>query len=104
MAALHITEKNFKEEVLEAKQPVLIDFWASWCVPCQMLLPVIEELADEETEVKVCKINVDEQPELASQYGVMSIPTLILMKEGRVLNKTVGMKTKKAIQKMIKKG
>ncbi len=104
MAALHITEKNFKEEVLEAKQPVLIDFWASWCVPCQMLLPVIEELADEETEVKVCKINVDEQPELASQYGVMSIPTLILMKEGRVLNKTVGMKTKKAIQRMIKKG
>ena len=79
MGALHITKENFDQEVLNSSQPVIIDFWASWCGPCQMLLPVIEELAQEVQTAKICKINVDEQPELAQQFQVMTIPTLVSM-------------------------
>ena len=81
MAALHITKENFEQEVLQSDKPVLVDFWASWCGPCRMLLPVIEELADEDTGAKICKINIDEQPELAEQFKVMTIPTLIVFKK-----------------------
>lgn len=101
MSALHITKENFDQEVLNSDQPVLIDFWASWCGPCQMLLPVVEELAGEVEHAKICKINVDEQPELAQQFQVMTIPTLVVMKGGKVLNRSVGVKPKEEILKML---
>lgn len=101
MAALHITKENFENEVLNSDKPVLVDFWASWCGPCQMLLPVIEELAGEVTDAKICKINVDEQPELAERYRVMTIPTLMVFKDGQAVNTSVGVKPKKAILDMI---
>lgn len=102
MAALHITNENFKDEVMNADKPVLIDFWASWCGPCQMLLPVVEELSEEVTDAKICKINVDEQPELAAQFKVMTIPTLVVMKEGKIVKTSVGVKPKAAILEMLK--
>lgn len=101
MAALHVTKENFEQEVLQAKQPVLVDFWAEWCGPCQMLLPTIEELADEVKDAKICKVNVDEQPELAERYGVMSIPTLVVIKDGKTVNKVMGVRTKEEIQQML---
>lgn len=101
MSALHITKENFDQEVLNSDQPVLIDFWASWCGPCQMLLPVVEELAGEVEHAKICKINVDEQPELAQQFQVMTIPTLVVMNGGEVLNRSVGVKPKEEILKML---
>lgn len=101
MSALHITKENFDQEVLNSDQPVLIDFWASWCGPCQMLLPVVEELAREVEHAKICKINVDEQPELAQQFQVMTIPTLVVMNGGKVLNRSVGVKPKEEILKML---
>lgn len=102
MAALHITKESFEQEVLQADKPVLVDFWASWCGPCRMLLPVIEELADEVTTAKICKINVDEQPELAAQFKVMTIPTLILFKNGKVAETSIGVKSKSAVLDMLK--
>ena len=102
MAALQITAENFEQEVLNSTKPVLVDFWASWCGPCQMLLPVIEELAGELTDVKVCKINVDEQPRLAVEYNVMNIPSLLVFKEGKVSNRTVGAIPKSQILELIK--
>ena len=101
MSALHITKENFDQEVLNSDQPVLIDFWASWCGPCQMLLPVVEELAGEVEHAKICKINVDEQPELAQQFQVMTIPTLVVMNGGKDLNRSDGVKTKEEILKML---
>lgn len=101
MAALHITKENFEEEVLKADKTVLVDFWASWCGPCQMLLPVVEQLADEVTTAKICKINVDEQPELAAKYRVMTIPTLMVVKDGKVVSTSVGVKSKAAILEML---
>lgn len=101
MAALHITKENFEEEVLKADKTVLVDFWASWCGPCQMLLPVVEQLADEVTNAKICKINVDEQPELAAKYRVMTIPTLMVVKDGKVVSTSVGVKSKAAILEML---
>lgn len=102
MAALQITAENFEQEVLNSTKPVLVDFWASWCGPCQMLLPVIEELAGELTDVKVCKINVDEQPRLAVEYNVMNIPSLLVFKEGKVSNRTVGAIPKSQILELLK--
>lgn len=81
MAAIHLTKETFKQEVLESGIPVLVDFWAPWCGPCQMVLPIIEELGNELTDVKICKVNVDEQPELAREYRVMSIPTLMVFEK-----------------------
>lgn len=102
MAALHVTIDNFEQEVMQSDKPVLIDFWASWCGPCKMLMPVIEELAGEVTDAKICKVNVDEQPDLAAKYGVMSIPTLVVIKNGQTVNKTVGVQSKDAILKMLR--
>lgn len=97
MAALHITKNNFKEEVLSSDKLVLIDFWASWCGPCRMVGPIIDEIAKERPDVKVCKVNVDEEPELASEFHIMSIPTLVVMKDGEVLRQSLGAKPKSQI-------
>lgn len=90
MEIMTITQDNFEAEVLRASQPVLLDFWAPWCGPCRMVSPVIDEIAGERSDIKVGKINIDEQPALAQQFGVMSIPTLLVLKEGQVANKAVG--------------
>lgn len=102
MSVLQITKNNFDTEVMNSEKPVLIDFWASWCGPCKMLSPVVDEIAEETTDVKVGKVNVDEQPELARQFCVMSIPTLVLIKDGKVAEQSVGVKPKDTILKMIK--
>ena len=101
MAAIKITKENYQKEVAESELPVLIDFWASWCSPCRMLSPLIEEIAGEVTNAKICKINVDEQPELSSAFQVMSIPTLAVLKNGKVVNTAVGVQPKKAILNML---
>ena len=100
MAAIHLTKDNFKEEVLESKVPVLVDFWAAWCGPCQMVGPVIEEIAGEVTDAKVGKVDVDSEKELAKQYKVMSIPTLIVFKDGEAVKREVGAKPKNEILDM----
>lgn len=101
MSVLKVTKENFNSEVLESDKPVLIDFWAAWCGPCRMLSPVVDEIAQETDSAKICKINVDEQPELARQFQVMSIPTLILVKDGKVVQQSVGVKPKASILNMI---
>ena len=102
MAELKITRENFENEVMKSNIPVLIDFWAPWCGPCQMLLPVIEELSNEVTDAKICKINVDEESSLAEKYGVMSIPTLVVVKDGRTVSTSVGVQPKDKILEMLK--
>lgn len=102
MAAITITKENFKQEVLESKVPVLIDFWAAWCGPCKMVGPVIDQIAAENSDFKVGKINVDEQVELAGQFGVMSIPTICVFKDGQLVKKEVGARPKEAILDMLK--
>lgn len=94
MAALHLTAENFRKEVLEYDGTAMVDFWASWCGPCQMVGPVIEEIAEERKDVKVCKVNVDEQPDIAGKYNVMSIPTIIVFKNGEQAAVSVGAKPK----------
>ena len=101
MAALNLTIDNFDEEVLNSDQPVLIDFWAPWCGPCQMVLPIIAELADEVSNAKICKVNVDENIELAQKFRVMSIPTLLVVKNGDVVKREVGAKSKEEILAML---
>jgi len=101
MAVLNITKDNFNSEVVKADKPVLIDFWASWCGPCKMMSPVIDQIAEEMESIKVGKINVDEQPELAQKYGVMSIPTIILFKNGEVAAQSIGARPMAAIIHMI---
>ena len=100
MSALNINKNNFVEEVMNSEKPVLVDFWASWCGPCRMVIPVVEKIAEEYPEYKVVKVNVDEEQELAAQFGVMSIPTLMVVKNGEVVNKSVGAKNKKQILAM----
>ena len=97
--AIEITTDNFEEVVLNNDKPVLVDFWASWCGPCKMLAPVVEEFADEQDDVVVGKINVDEHPLLASKYGIMTIPTLMLFKDGEMVNKSIGVIPKDALVK-----
>ena len=102
MSVLTITKDNFKKEVLDSDKPVLIDFWAPWCGPCRMVSPVVDEIAEETTDAKVCKVNVDDEPELAGSFNVMSIPTLIVIKGGKVVNSAVGVRPKSAILGMLK--
>lgn len=101
MSVLHLTKENFEKEVLQAKEPVLVDFWASWCGPCQMVGPVVEEVAGEVTGAKVCKVDVDAQPELARQFRVMSIPTLMVFKDGQTVKREVGAKSKAELLDML---
>jgi thioredoxin 1 len=101
MAVVNITNANFKEEVLESDKKVLVDFWAPWCGPCRMVSPIVEEIAAENSGIKVAKINIDEQPQLASQYGVMSIPTLMVFENGDVADKAVGARNKSFILQML---
>ena len=102
MAVIHITNANFTNEVLESDKKVLVDFWAPWCGPCRMVSPIVDEIGEENSAIKVAKINIDEQPQLASQYGVMSIPTLMVFQDGDVVNKAVGARNKAFILDMLK--
>lgn len=102
MAVIHVTKETFKEEVLEAKVPVLVDFWATWCGPCQMLGPVIDELGEEVTDAKICKVDVDNEAELAREYRIMSIPTLAVFKNGELVDWQLGVRPKEEILGMIK--
>ena len=97
MAVVTITKENVEQEVLQSAKPVLLDFWASWCGPCRMLSPVVDEVAEERTDVKVGKVNVDEQPELAGQFGVMSIPTLLVFEQGKLVRQAVGARPKASV-------
>ena len=101
MSAISVNKNNFGREVLNSDKPVLLDFWASWCGPCRMVSPIVDEIAAERSDIKVCKINVDEQPELAARFGVMSIPTLVVMKSGRIVNQAVGARPKAQILAML---
>lgn len=102
MAVIHGNKDNFEQEVMHTDKPVLVDFWASWCGPCQMLAPVLEEIAQERTDIKVVKVNVDEEQELASQFGIMSIPALFVIKAGKIKNQSVGAVSKGQILQMLK--
>ena len=101
MSAINIKKNNFQNEVLNSEMPVLLDFWAPWCGPCRMVGPIVDEIADERGDIRVGKVNVDEQPELAAQFGVMSIPTLVVMKGGKVVNQMVGARPKSQILAML---
>lgn len=101
MSAIHINKNNFENEVTHAEKTVLLDFWAPWCGPCRMVSPVIDEIAAERTDIRVGKINVDEEPELAAQFNVMSIPTLVVMKNGRIVNEAMGARPKSAILSLL---
>ncbi len=101
MSVITVTRDNFQTEVVESGKPVLLDFWAAWCGPCRMVAPVVDEIAEERADIRVGKINVDEQPELASQFGVMSIPTLVVMKDGKVAAQSVGAQPKEEILAML---
>jgi thioredoxin 1 len=102
MAVLTITKDNFENEVLKSDIPVLVDFWASWCGPCRMMSPIVDEIAEELSDCKVGKINVDEEGELAQQFGIMSIPTLLVFRDGKVANQSVGVRDKAFVIDMIK--
>lgn len=97
MPVITVTADNFDKEVLQSEKPVLLDFWASWCGPCMMLSPTVHEIADEHPEIKVGKINVDEQPDLAREFGIRSIPALFVIKNGKVTNSALGVRPKQSV-------
>ena len=101
MSAININKNNFQNEIMDSEKTVLLDFWASWCAPCRMVVPIIEEIAGERPDIKVGKINVDEQPELASKFSIMSIPTLVVMKNRKIVQQVSGAKPKNAILEML---
>ena len=101
MAAININNNNFQSEVMKSEKKVLLDFWAPWCGPCRMVVPMVEEIAKERTDIKVGKINVDENPELAGRFGIMSIPTLVVMENGKIVNQAMGARPKNAILAML---
>ena len=101
MSAININIQNFEQEVLQSDKPVLLDFWAPWCGPCRMVVPLVEEIAEERPDIKVCKINVDEEQELAMRYNVYSIPTLMVLENGKIINQSVGAKPKDEILDML---
>ena len=101
MSVININNNNFQDEVMHSEKLVLLDFWASWCGPCRMVSPIVDEIAAERSDIKVCKINVDEQPDLAAQYGIMSIPTLLVFKGGELAGKKIGVQTKQALMEML---
>ena len=104
MSVINITKKDFENEVLKSEKPVLIDFWAAWCGPCKMLSPVVDALAEEiSDEVKVVKVNVDDEPELATQFNIMSIPTLVVIREGNEVNRSMGLQSKQDILNLVAK-
>ena len=101
MAAININNNNFLSEVMNSDKKVLLDFWAPWCAPCRMVVPMVEEIAKERPDIKVGKINVDENPELATRFGIMSIPTLVVMENGKIINQATGTRPKNAILAML---
>ena len=101
MSAININKDNFQNEVMNSSNPVLLDFWAPWCGPCRMVVPIVEEIAEERSDISVGKVNVDEQPELASQFGIMSIPTLVVIKDGKIVNQAMGARSKSSILEML---
>lgn len=101
MAVMNVTAESFEKEVLQAEQIVLVDFWAAWCGPCKMVAPVIDQIAAEHEEIKVCKVNVDEQASLAMDYKVMSIPTLMVFRNGQIVNQTMGAQSKSDIESLL---
>ena len=101
MSVLTVTKDNFESEVKQSDKPVLLDFWATWCGPCRMVSPIVDEIAEERTDIKVGKVNIDEQPELAQQFGVMSIPTLVVLKNGEITNQAVGATPKEQILRLL---
>ena len=101
MKVLHINKDNFHNEVLNSEKPVLLDFFASWCGPCRMVSPILDEIAQEREDIKVCKVDIDEQPELASRYRVMSVPTLMVMREGKIVEQSIGARPKHQILAMV---
>ena len=101
MSVIHIDRNNFQSEVLDSDRPVLLDFWAPWCTPCRMVGPILDEIAGERSDIKVAKVNVDEQPELAGQFGVMSIPTLLLFENGKLVRQAVGARPKSGVLELL---
>ena len=101
MSAININKNNFQNKVMNSNKPVLLDFWAPWCAPCRMVAPTVEEIASERVDIKVGKINVDEQPELANKFGIMSIPTLVVMKNGKIVQRVSGVRSKNTILEML---